>query len=642
MDRSGSNTPLLKSDPSHPKLPFPSTAVATSFARNLAARLAGSYVIYSPGFDDFVTDPTVDGKTAKDNMEAIGNLLFGLGCPLPPTSTSLSCHLVVNHIAGGSPIEDYGSFQGDPWLSFQFFQSGHGLNKNPTTLLCSTNLDTASFAICRAREMALYFRCIGETPGHPPAIAASLPSCDIFTSATIKPATNAEAAYDSNTAPPDTRYGVRNTAYATSLSGSFGFTLGVGGVTGWSSPSSYKTSGGASDVSFLASLLRGAPWTDLTPRDNMIANNPTAEQSRMVMAGTPSYALLYAPNFGANSLVKLDIGAPNALSTINCRSTIKWLDPTSNASKTPTCSQTGNIITLGTPPPCSNGRQPPCDWLLRFGQGKDEQSASNTTAPGTNGLEVWVSDSPDSSASAILAQVLDSTGNPLGDPIAVNADDGTFGKLPTAAQDASGNFLVAWQTEFSGGSLDTISSRWLDANGNPLSDTFQMEPASDGQQAEPAITADGLGNVAVTWTAYALDGASSGIYLLDVLDGGLPTDSPMAVSDPSQVAVSSSQVQVTAQGGLVVAWNGTDATSRTLGVYFQMLGRNRRLIGKSRHVGHSATEHRRLVQLLADQQGRFRIRWESRSPAGTFLGLFEQHFGADGSEDGSETPVTNP
>ena len=635
MDRSGTNTLLYDSsgNPFHLNLPFPATTIATAFARNLAARLAGSYVIFSPGFDDFVTDATVDGKTANDSMEAVGNFLKFGSSTLGPAAVPR--HLVVNHIAGGSSISNYVPFQGDPWLAFQFFQSGHGANETASILPCATSLDTLSFAICRAREMALYFRCIGESAG-------SLPSCHLFPQGNVKPATNAEAAYDSLNPPTDTRAGVRNTAYATGLSGSFGFTLGVGGVYNWANPAAFSTSGAASDVSFLASLLRGAPWTDLTPRDNMIVNNPTAEPSSILMAGTPNYALLYAPNFGANSLVKLDIGAPNALSTINCRSTIKWLDPTSNASKTPTCSQAGNIITLGTPPPCNNGRQPPCDWLLRFGQGKDEQSASNTISPGSNGLEVWVSDSPDSSTSAIMAQVLDSTGNPLGDPIAVNADDEPFGKLPTVALDASGNFLVAWQTEFLDGTLDTISSRWLDANGSLLGDTFQMDTSTDGQQAEPAITADGLGDVMVTWTAYSIDGSTSEIDLQYVLDSELPTDSPLVVSDPTQVAVSSSQVQASAQGSFVVAWNGNDAASGTPGVYFQRFNPHHQRAGQMRRVGHSATERRRLVKLAVDRQGSFRVRWESRSQSGAFLGVFEQGFGTDGNEDGGETPVTNP
>jgi hypothetical protein len=627
MDRSGSNTPL-KSNPSHLNLPFPSTTVATTFARNLAARLAGSYVIFSPGFDDFVTDPTVDGKTAKDSMEAIGNFLFGLGCPLPPTSTSVSCHLVVNHIAGGSPIENYGLFQGDPWLSFQFFQSGHGANENASVLPCATNLDALSFAICRAREMALYFRCTGET-------ASSLPSCHLFPTGTVKPATNAEATYDVTTTPPDSRSGVRNTAYATGLSGSFGFTLGVGGVYNWLNPAAFSTSGAAGDIKILAGLFRSAPWTALTPRHNMIVNNPTSDQARMVMAGMANYALLYAPNLSGGGSISLNKNAQNGISGLSCAWTIKWVDPTTGNQSGASCTGTGTL-SIGGVPVCNHQS---CDWLLKFTMGKDDSFSSSSSSP-QNTIEVWASESPDGPTSTILAQVLDPAGNPLGDPIVVSPDGETFGKLPTVAQDASGNFLVAWQTEFPDGTMDTISSRWLDANGNPLGDAFEMASATDGQQADPAITADGLGNVMVTWTAYAIDGSSSGIYLLDVLDGGLPTDSPMAVSDPSQAATAS-QVQASAQGSFVVAWNGNDTVSGIPGVYFQRFNPHRQRVGQLRRVGHTATERRRLIKLAVDPQGSFRVRWESRSQSGAFLGIFEQAFGADGNEDGGESQITD-
>lgn len=632
MDRSGSNTTLFDSsgNPYHMNLPFPATPISTAFARNLAARMAGSYVVFSPGFDDFVTDPTIDNKTAKDSMEAIGNLLYNLGCPLPPASPNVSCHLVVNHIAGGSPIENYGMFQDDPWISFQFFQSGHGANKNASVLPCATNLDNLSFAICRAREMALYFRCIGESAG-------SLPSCHLFPTGGVKPAANAEAAYDGMNTPTDTRIGVRNTAYATGLSGSFGFTLGVGGVYNWATPTAFSASGGASDLKTLAGLFKSAPWTDMTPRYNMIANNPTADLSRMVMAGTTNYALLYAPNLPKNAAVSLSISAPNAISTLSCTGgwTLRWIDPSTAAWSTATCTGAGTLKFV-QPTQCTN-RQP-CDWILQLTKGKVDDSNAAAVA-NQNTIEVWAAQSADSSTSAILAQVLDPNGDPLDDPIVVNPDGETFGKLPTVAQDASGNFLVAWQTEFLDGTLDTISSRWLDANGNPLGDSFQMIPASDGQQADPAISADSLGNVMVTWTAYAVDGSSSGIYLLDVLDGGLPTDSPMAVSDPSQVAASSSQVQASPQGSFVVAWNGTDATGGTPGVYFQRFNPHHQRVGQPRRTGHSATERRRLVQLAVDKQGSFRLRWESHSQSGELLGVFEQAFSSDGNENGGETLI---
>jgi hypothetical protein len=627
MDRSGTNTLLYDSSGNsfHLNLAFPTTTIATAFARNLAARLAGSYVIFSPGFDDFVTDATVDGKTANDSMEAVGNFLKFGSSTLGPAAVPR--HLVVNHIAGGSSISNYVPFQGDPWLAFQFFQSGHGANETASILPCATNLDALSFAICRAREMALYFRCIGETAG-------SLPSCHLFPTGTVKPATNAEAAYDAVTSP-DTRTGVRNTAYATGLSGSFGFTLGVGGVYNWANPTAFSTSGGASDLKILAGLFRSAPWTDLTPRHNMIVNNPTSDQARMVMAGMANYALLYAPNLSGGGSISLNKNAQNGISGLSCAWTIKWVDPTTGNQSGASCTGTGTL-SIGGVPVCNHQS---CDWLLKLTMGKDD-SFSSSSSSSQNTIEVSASESPDGPTSTILAQVLDAAGNPLGDPIVVSPDGETFGKLPTVAQDASGNFLVAWQTEFPDGTLDTISSRWLDASGNLLGDTFQMDTGTDGQQAEPAITADGLGDVMVTWTAYSIDGSTSEIDLQYVLDRELPTDSPMAVSDPTQVAVSSSQVQASAQGSFVVAWNGNDAASGTPGVYFQRFNPHHQPVGQNRRVGHSATERRRLGKLAVDRQGGFRVRWESRSQSGAFLGIFEQAFGADGNEDGGEGQIT--
>jgi hypothetical protein len=149
MDRSGTNTQNLNEK-------FPNPDAATVFTRNFAARLAGSYVIFSPGFDDRQYDLTVDGRHARDSMNAVGTALKVGGLPLSPVA-AVPRHLVVNHLSGGSALSDYDLFQNDPWLSFQMFQSGHGGSFVSASVQCPAG-DATSYSICRARELALRFR----------------------------------------------------------------------------------------------------------------------------------------------------------------------------------------------------------------------------------------------------------------------------------------------------------------------------------------------------------------------------------------------------------------------------------------------------------------------------------------------------
>jgi hypothetical protein len=641
MDRSGSNTTGIS-------VSFPAVNAATVFARNLASRLANRYVIFSPGFDDFQSDPTIDGKTARDSMNAVGTALKLGGLTLSPIA-AVPRHMVVEHLAGGSPFSDYDLFQGQSWLSFQLFQSGHGANSSGATPQCPATSDATAYSICRARELALHFRCMGDPSIPSPPCPSPRPA------GTVKPAANAEAAYEKfsvTRTTVDNPNGVRNTAYATGLSGSIGFTLGIEGIYDWSNPAIYSNSysGNLSrsddDLGRLASLFRGAPWTDLTPRHNLILNNSTVEEQRMVLAGSSTYALLYAPNLPQTASVTLSTTASNALPGLTCKASwsMLWVSPMSDSSvsKQASCSVGTGQITFSGQPPCSAGG---CDWVLELTKTiKASDSSAGIASLATTDFITWADSSPDGSTSAIMGQLLDLDGNPIGDPITVNSDGETFDKLPTAAVNLDGNFLVAWQTELPDGTLDTISARWLDANGNAIGDTFQTATGSDGQQAEPALSGDASGNVLVTWTAYAADGSTSEIYLQIVSDGD-PSDNDtlQPVNDPSQLDVSSSQVQASAQGSAVVAWNATDSATGVPGVYFQRFNPHGKPVGPQRRVGHQTSGRRRLIKLATESPGNFRIRWEGFDPAGNSLGLFEQRYDSGGNEDGGETPVTfNP
>ncbi len=338
MDRSGSNTNL----PGNASANFPAVDTATIFARNLAARLANRYVIFSPAFDDVASDPTVDGKTAADSMRAVGAALKQGKPPLSPIPAAPK-HLVVNHLAGGTSLHNYDTFQTtqDPWLSFQLFQSGHGGNRDGANTQCPAGLDSWSYAVCRSRDMSLHFRCIGDSL---PICAQATPSDVTSPSLPLaKPAVNAEAAYewfDSSAKPVDNPAGVRNTAYSSGLSGSAGFTLGIQGITRWDNPFIFSDDYGSNqskadnDLGRLANLFRGGPWTALVPHSELILNNSSSDLTKMLLAGNNKYALVYVPAANNTNTTVVINTNQSILPNLGCGRTtwsFVWSDPTGTA-----------------------------------------------------------------------------------------------------------------------------------------------------------------------------------------------------------------------------------------------------------------------------------------------------------------------
>jgi hypothetical protein len=656
-DRGGPGTDIT------PPQKYPGKSAAEAFARQLAARLAGSFVFFSPGFDDKVSESLDGGLKVQDAMTAVGQALRGSPDSAAPR------HLVGNQLAGGSALTDYDFFHPATasWLNFEFYQSGHKGNQGlPCTYGGSQEY---ARSVCRARELTLHFRCQGA--------ASTVQACPagLLTGRKV-PAVNSEGAYeDFETAAedPDNREGVRATAYASALSGSFGYTIAVKGIYKWNNPEIYSDSYGNDqskadgDLVRMGGLFRGAPWTDLEPRSNLIANNPVVntatttpiftnadpanERKRMFLAGNSSYALVYVS--GVNSSfagVKIKTtGVSNALPGFNCGDGWSkfWVDPRGDLTdKKATCIP-GTDITLSQPRGCPTTF--PCDWILRLTKGTLGGGTSpfaidftaGTSSLKLNDVEVWTELSADSSTSAIFAQIIGSDGLPVEKPIVVRPDGISFQKLPTAARDTAGNFFIVWEAESPVTGLDEISAQWYDNQGSPLSEIFAVSAPASGQQAEPSVTADSYNKAAVSWTRYPL-GDDPGSIKVQIFDGKGPTEKEIIdlPSHPGGVATMS-LVQADGQGNLWVAWTEEDHENEGGDVYAQRILRGGTLEGPSIRVNTIHAGVGRLAALQVQRDGSFRLVWEGLDADGQGNGLRERRYDPQGRSIGDEFPASS-
>ena len=652
-DRGGPGTNLT------PLQKYPRKDAAEAFARQLAARLAGSFVFFSPGFDDKVDELLDDGLLhTQDAMTAVGQALHG----------AAPRQLTGNQLAGGAALTDYDLFHAADWLSFEFFQSGHKGNLGSPCSYASGQEHAR--AVCRARELTVRFRCQGAL-STVQACPTSLPPGQ------PKPSVNSEGAYEDFTTvaeDPDNREGERHTAYASALSGSFGYTIGVKGIYNWSNPGIYSNnynqnqSWADEDLARLGGLFRGAPWTDLEPRHNLIANNPVVntattnpattganpdnEKKRMLLAGNYKYALVYVPGVVSGSIASVQIkttGVTNALPGLTCDKTWSkgWVNPRDKSSDLLASCSTGNgLITLQGRVGCPSGAQF-CDWVLRLTKGAAASAtsvnATNTTAVADmalNDLEVWTELSEDSSTS-VIAQVIAPDDTRVGDPIVVNPDGISFQKLPTPARDTLGNFFVTWEAGNPDTGLDEIWARRYDSSGNSLSDPFLVSPPAEGQQAEPSVTADSSNNVTVSWTRHTLAVDDPGEIDLQIYDvTGAPVGDTIGLPpDPGGGVATMSLVQADGQGDLWVAWSTEDRKHGGGDVYAQRILHGGIFSGRSFRVNSTHAGVGRLATLQVQRDGSVRVVWEGLGANGQGKGLRERRYNAQGHPIEDETPV---
>jgi hypothetical protein len=655
-DRGGSGTLIV------PPQKYPRQVAAVTFARQLTARLSGSFVFFSPGFDDKIDELLDDGSTqVQYSMAAVGQALRG----------AVPRHLIGNQLGGGSKLTDYDIFHNMPWLNFEFYQSGHKGNMGlPCNYTGTSAAQEYSRAVCRAREMTLQFRCQGA--------AATVKDCPVgqyLPPGGFKPAVNSEGAYEDFKPPgdPDSREGERQTAYVSALSGSFGYTIGILGIRDWSSPMIYAspTSQSDEDLMKLAGLFKGGPWTDLEPRHNLIANNPPVntvttspivtgnlyagnEVTRMVLAGNSSYALVYVPGVTPSSFAGVQIktsGINNGLPGLSCSPgwTIKWVNPRKiEADLTSACGPGNGFITLNAPLTCETG--PPCDWVIRLMKGKSASSnsvialdsAGGSIPSSLNDLEVWTELSDGSAASAVMAQVILPDETPADESFVISPGGTSFQKLPTAARDSLGNFFVTWEAESPDTGLDDIYARRYDSLGNPLGDTFRVSQPGEGQQAEPSITADTNDNFAVSWTRFSLADQPSAVDVQLFNSSGTPTGDTIGLpTDPGGGVATMSLVRADGQGNLWVAWTTEDRRSEGGDVYAQRILRGGLLAGPPVKVNSAHGGVRRLSAFQVQRDGSFRVVWEGLGGGGHGRGLRARRYDSQGHPVEGETPVNS-
>ncbi|MEZ4272610.1 MAG: DUF4038 domain-containing protein [Myxococcota bacterium] len=310
---------------------YPASAAAVRFARNIAARLAGNFVIFSPSFDSL--------------YESVGD---DVGSALRQAS---SRHLVTQHV--GTSLSAAQSYYDKSYLNFSASQSGHNRGNREA---CASN-----------------------------AIKWNL---SLYERSPFKPVINLETYYDANNTAPagasgaylGTAKDARQMGYLSWLSGSLGYTYGALGVWDWetdSSKGSYWTKAiafpSSTQMKHMSTFFGGIAWWTLAPAHALVQSNPSAYLSKRVVAKSPSgdLAVAYTPDSNPITLSMASfVGAMQA----------RWFNPTTGTF-TNIAGTFDNSGTHGFTPPASG------DWLLLLTSAATQIAKVSGTATDANASE---------------------------------------------------------------------------------------------------------------------------------------------------------------------------------------------------------------------------------------------------------------
>lgn len=536
--------------------PVANSSGLMTFARNIAARYYGNFVVFSPGFDHMIgiNLPVIKevGQALHDNTR----------------------NLVTNHPAGSSQPSDLAQLQKESWLDFQMYQSG-----TPGSTETAERQNMTS----RASSLAM--------------------SLQAQASSSIKSAINGEATYDGAGlfANNHTPYRVRQTAYLSYLGGgAMGYTAGTCGITDWG-----KGIGGcpagldwnaamgrltSRSMRYLRYILQTVNWQRLRPDSNRILNQANDADKKMVVAYDGSSAVMaYLPdeqasiqiNFGSGGTGVSSYQAISGLANLNSKQAFlqsgwvyRWFSPrTGKPSVASNNNSDLSYISRGkflfTKPTVCDFDQVDVscdknDWVLRLTKNSGPQPPPPALT--ASHLEVSNEVGSVSGVPVIVAQWIDDNAGETSSYLEMGGQGmGVLGS-PQVAFATNGNTMVVWQSDSDDGTA--VTGRVLDPSGNPLTAEFAINSDATIAPEHPAIAALDSGNYVVTWRGMDASGGGPWIWFRLFDSSGSPLGPEVLAMNCSPVSGDFPQVAASDFGSFYVAWE-MDSGS---GIYYAGFG----------------------------------------------------------------------
>jgi hypothetical protein len=171
-----------------------------------------------------------------------------------------------------------------------------------------------------------------------------------------------------------------------------------------------------------------------------------------------------------------------------------------------------------------------------------------------NFVVVWNSSGQDGGGFGIFAQRYDSEGVPLGGEFRVNSFTSNSQKYASVARAADGDFVVVWSSNGQDGSGYGIFGRRYDSGGTAQGSEFRVNSFTAGNQRWPSVATTADGDFVVVWTSAGQDGSSDGIFGQRYDSEGAARGGEFRVNTSTGGSQQVPSIASDASGNFVVVW----------------------------------------------------------------------------------------
>lgn len=252
-------------------------------------------------------------------------------------------------------------------------------------------------------------------------------------------------------------------------------------------------------------------------------------------------------------------------------------------------------------------------------------------------VAVWQSSNQDGVDYGVYAQRYNVAGVPQGTEFRVNTYTTSFQGNPSVAMNASGDFVVTWQSNGQDGSGNGVYAQRFSAAGVVQGTEFRVNSFTTGNQDSPAVAMDAAGDFVITWTSFAQDGDNWGIFAQQYNAGGTVAGSEFQVNTVTTGGQTTPAVAMDAGRDFVITWQSNDGNAD--GIFGQKYNAVGLPQGTEFRVNSFTTNWQAIPSVAMDQVGDFVVAWQSKAQDGSSYGVYAQRYDVYGFAQGGQFQV---
>jgi hypothetical protein len=255
---------------------------------------------------------------------------------------------------------------------------------------------------------------------------------------------------------------------------------------------------------------------------------------------------------------------------------------------------------------------------------------------------VWQSGEQDGSGYGVFGQRFDAGGNRLGGEFQVNVytTGGQYSPVVAAAPD--GAFIIVWGGS-GPGDESGIFARLYGPSGSPVGPPFRVNAWTTSWQVSPAVAASATGQFVVAWSSWAQypDASEEGVFARRFSAAGAPQGPEFLVNASTWSKQSRPSLSMDARGNFAIAWEGLypaiGGTDR--GVFARVYDPFAVPRSPELRVNQYTTGSQGFPDVALGATGHFVVTWRSELQDGSEGGVFARHFERWGAAPGAEFRV---